>query len=94
MTLEELLKEARALELSESQARGMEDASNVSFVRNYWGKAKHKSGFKNDSTKSPTPAVKPLKKCFKCGGPYPHDSQCPAKDKRCNKCHKYGHYAR
>ena len=34
------------------------------------------------------------KKCFCCGGAYPHDSECPAKDKVCNKCKKIGHYGK
>ena len=36
------------------------------------------------------------KQCFKCGNPFGpgHLQQCPAKDKRCNKCTKRGHYAR
>ena len=32
--------------------------------------------------------------CGLCGGKYPHDKQCPAKGKNCNKCGKLNHFAR
>jgi hypothetical protein len=34
------------------------------------------------------------KKCFKCGGSFPHDQDCPAKGKKCNKCGKLNHFKR
>ncbi len=34
------------------------------------------------------------RKCFKCGNDYPHDNECPAKSRRCNKCNKLGHFAK
>ena len=33
------------------------------------------------------------KKCFKCGGNYPHPNFCPAESKFCNRCGKQGHFA-
>lgn len=33
------------------------------------------------------------KKCFKCGGNYPHPNSCPAESKFCNRCGKQGHFA-
>lgn len=33
-------------------------------------------------------------KCFKCGGAYPHDSECKAQGKTCNKCGKPNHFAK
>ena len=32
-------------------------------------------------------------KCFACGQAYPHEVDCPAKDKRCNVCGELGHFA-
>ena len=34
------------------------------------------------------------KTCFQCGGNCPHSRDCPAKDKKCNKCQKEGHFER
>ena len=33
------------------------------------------------------------KKCYTCGGSYPHVNECPASGKECPKCHKIGHFA-
>ncbi len=32
--------------------------------------------------------------CYKCGGKYPHKSECPASGKECRKCRKIGHFAK
>ena len=34
------------------------------------------------------------KKCYSCGGKFPHERECPAKTKTCNKCKKNGHFAK
>ncbi|CAH3193357.1 unnamed protein product [Porites evermanni] len=75
MTLETLLNEARALEISETQAKDIESAGNAA------------------NAVLPTPS-QPKKNCFNCGGIWPHDSKtgCPARNRKCNGCHKYGHY--
>ena len=31
------------------------------------------------------------KSCFKCGGSYQHDGDCPARNKECRKCGKIEH---
>ena len=31
--------------------------------------------------------------CYYCGGPFPHLTPCPAKQKRCRLCQKTGHFA-
>ena len=77
MTLEILLNEARALEISETQAKDIESSGNAA------------------NAVLPTPS-QPKKNCFNCGGIWPHDSKtgCPARNRKCNSCHKYGHYAK
>jgi hypothetical protein len=35
-----------------------------------------------------------VKKCFACGFDYPHEGDCPAKDKKCRTCNLVGHFAR
>ena len=37
---------------------------------------------------------KPEKFCFNCGGPYPHNGECPAKNRHCHFCKMEGHYSR
>ena len=34
------------------------------------------------------------KKCYACGFDYPHDGDCPAKDKKCRTCSQVGHFAK
>lgn len=38
-------------------------------------------------------AITSNRKCFKCGGQFPHIGQCPAIGKKCNECHQRDHYA-
>ena len=38
--------------------------------------------------------TKSKKKCFKCGGSYSHEDDCPAKGKSCNECGGIGHFAK
>lgn len=33
------------------------------------------------------------RKCFNCGGKYPHERECPAKGKECRKCGKLNHFS-
>ena len=44
---------------------------------------------------SPMNPPKAGRKCFNCGGPFPHstDRPCPAKGKSCNKCSRLNHFA-
>ena len=30
--------------------------------------------------------------CYKCGGVYPHEGSCPARDHQCPSCKRYGHF--
>ena len=71
------MNEARALEISETQAKDIELSGNAA------------------NTVLPTPS-QPKKICFNCSGIWPHDSNtgCPARNRKCNGCHKYGHYAK
>ena len=39
-------------------------------------------------------SVVDVKKCFACGFDYPHEGDCPAKDKKCRTCNFVRHFAR
>eukprot|EP00794_Sanderia_malayensis_P000736 gene736-biopygen16 len=51
----------------------------------------------NESTSAAVHQIKSTnkqgKKCFTCGGEYPHKGDCPAKGKQCGSCGKQGHFA-
>ena len=34
------------------------------------------------------------KKCYRCGGVFPHTGECPAKHQKCLRCGKNGHFER
>lgn len=42
-----------------------------------------KSGYENRRS---------TKKCYRCGGEYPHEKQYPAQNAKCKKCGKDGHF--
>ena len=33
------------------------------------------------------------RKCFNCGGNFPHEKSCPARGKQCGTCLKYNHFS-
>ena len=77
MTLQTLLNEAWALEISETQAKDIESSGNAA------------------NAVLPTPSP-PKKNCFNCGEIWSQDSKtgCAVWNRKCNGCHKYGHYAK
>ena len=72
------MAEARALEISEQQATDIESPGTANALL---------------PPKSETPDK--TASCFNCGGSWPHDVKagCPARNRKCNSCKKYGHYA-
>ena len=94
MTLDKILSKARALEASETQAKGMEDSVLQSSV-NPSESVKHirKTQYPRRPTQSrPQPKSS---QCRQCGLSWPHTKNpCPAKGKTCNKCGKPNHFAK
>ena len=106
-TLDRLIQTARAEESAKANAADIERASETpadnsadvfrlnrpgKYSKNFTLSAR---GNKDDSvTSSPNPPTTD-RKCYNCGGPFPHsDSKpCPAKGKSCNKCSKMNHFA-
>lgn len=89
LTLDDLLNHGRACELSELQATGME-ADKTAAVN----KVQHKTGRDTTARNKWTPSWQPNNRCGNCGGRYPHEQGCPAKDKICHSCGKYNHFAK
>uniref|UniRef100_A0A669DPM2 Gypsy retrotransposon integrase-like protein 1 n=1 Tax=Oreochromis niloticus TaxID=8128 RepID=A0A669DPM2_ORENI len=89
LTLDDLLNHGRACELSELQATGME-ADKTAAVN----KVQHKTGRDATTRNKWTPSWQPNNRCRNCGGRYPHEQGCPAKDKICNACGKFNHFAK
>ena len=94
VTLDEILAKARALETSETQAKGIEDTTtqsqmpseSVKYVQS--GQHHHRQGQGRPRSQSST-------QCRQCGLSWPHTKNpCPAKGKTCNKCGKPNHFAK
>ena len=95
ISLKELLDHARASELSEMQALSIEKSLQPNFVNSdHNSEEVNKVSTRGNQNKfKPHKSFKPsTKECYFCGGKYPHENKCPASDKKCNYCHKIGHF--
>ena len=107
-SLNDILKMARSLELSEQHAVEMEGASSstarapdpVNRVKPVKNQQPPRKFSKPQSQKNSSRSYQPrqyrpssTKKCWFCGGEYPHQGTCPAKGKICNFCQKPDHLA-
>ena len=98
MTLDGLLKVARAQEAVSRQLKAMEgNASSTGQVnavggKNSGGAKKPASG--KEAKKSPSGDRDKKKICFGCGreGHFQGDKKCPAHDQACRKCGRIGHF--
>ena len=82
MNLKELLDYGRGLEMSEKQAKGIEEQDKLT-------QAAEVQTVKEEKRKPEN------KKCHRCGENYPHKGRpCPALNETCKHCHKKGHFAK
>ena len=82
MNLKELLDYGRGLEMSEKQAKGIEEQDKLT-------QAAEVQTVKEEKRKPEN------KKCYRCGENYPHKGRpCPALNETCKHCHKKGHFAK
>ena len=82
MNLKALLDYGRGLEISEKQAKGIEEYEKLAKISDV---QTVKEG------KQPPES----KKCYRCGKNYPHKGRpCPALNETCKQCHKKGHFTR
>ena len=88
LSLDALLAKARSMEVSETQASGIEKLTSLEKVTVNHVKAKH--------FPKQTPKQTSETQCRKCGlASWPHkDGPCPAQGKTCSKCGKANHFAR
>ena len=105
LDLTALLKAGRALELSETQAKEVEsDKTTVNTVKH---KSKYETYSRKGKGcrrgKQSQPRAESHKesrksngsfKCGNCGGAYPHNDSCPARNKKCISCGKLNHFAK
>ena len=87
LTLEKLLQEARAEEISITEATGIEgNLKSLNFdekesVQYATSSQVQRKGYYKSTSKN--------RKCLRCGGQYPHGQRgCPANGKECSMCHK------
>ena len=81
-SLNSLLTMARSYEMAEIQAKEMEEGQDQQHVN----ATKQKKKGRTITTKTKT--------CSRCGGPFPHESDCPALGKKCSKCSKMNHFSK
>ena len=89
ITLKGLLDLGRAMELSETQASGIESQSSSTFDEVNYTRASPRSQVRQPITRSST--------CGHCGNAYPHpqgQASCPARGAECRACGKLNHFAR
>lgn len=81
LSLHDLLKVARAIEIADHQATAIEKGDGL-HVHNLT----HKNTQDNQAPKQ--------KKCYRCGQDFPHSlNKCPAIGQTCSKCRKGNHFA-
>ena len=101
LTLDTLLPKARAMEASETQARGIETSLNLPapgytttdsahFIKNRIHPSASASNLRQRHRGNNSAA----NQCGKCGYLLPHKGQCPAKGQNCNSCGKMNHFAK
>ena len=80
--LKDMLLDGRRDEMSSYQAKDIESKTEETLATNR---------FQTQQTK---PKANKERKCYNCGGAWPHEHSCPAKGNVCRKCQKNDHFAR
>ena len=96
MKLEELLREGKAMELAEQQARTLEKSSDSQHhVNKFRGGKQNNSRSRSIKTDLEESRKTSTSKCRNCDRSYPHRggrTSCPAYGKQCRKCGKMNHF--
>ena len=92
LTLQKALAKVRSKEMIEKQTQALQDL-NVSRADVLKHKTQRKApGPKARGPKSQTP--KTTKECYRCANPAHKYTDCPARNSKCGKCGKIGHWAK
>ena len=83
--LKEMLLDGRRKEFSTYQSRDIEASFKEEVIE--------KMSFKGKFDETRVTGNKKFRRCFNCGGEFPHKKTCPAKGKQCERCHKYNHFS-
>ena len=92
LSLENLLKTARAMETTDEQTSGIEKQQSHAVTH-----GRNKPFKSSDSKPKANPRPKRDSrntKCGLCGGNYPHQGNCPAQGKQCLNCDKMHHFSK
>ncbi|XP_062702035.1 uncharacterized protein K02A2.6-like isoform X1 [Aedes albopictus] len=90
LTLDEVARMVSSYEAVKYQSSQMRGAPNTDRPSTYWG------GSSSEVCKIQGPSKNPTGECFRCGrkNHYGNDPKCPARNQKCNKCSKIGHFAK
>lgn len=96
VTLDKVITEANTLEVVNHQLASYEHKENTKANEINAVTNKNISTKKWGRTRNESNEERVLPKCGRCGRMSygPHDSNCPAKDKKCHRCGKLGHFQR
>ena len=96
LSLEKFMDTVRATYRTDVQFRDLElnTSASVSAVNDQRSRHRVRLSHSRGRSKSRLGSKKSdsNKTCFRCGGDYPHQGDCPAKDKKCRKCGRSGHF--
>lgn len=95
LTLQQLLTYGKDLEDTEFRTDVFDDTKknvDVNRIQKRFSGKNYKERKGNDESIAKETFKK--KKCYRCGGPFPHTKKCPAIEKKCNFCSKVGHFER
>ena len=91
LNLDTAIQMARQSELVKFQVAGQSDAKHLGEVHQKKGKPHSaRRPVRNMSDKKNS---LPVQQCLRCNLVHKQDEVCPARGKRCSKCHKSGHFA-
>ena len=86
-SLSNLLELARTIELAESRAKQISNATSSCETVSKLTATRPKQGHTQNTDSH-------NRQCYKCGFDYPHESKCPAEGKECRACGQRNHFAR
>src|SRR5690606_32619827 len=97
LTLQKIIDNARQRELISSQQKTLRNDLNMpaeSSLKDTSLTAEVDAIRKENRQSTWRHQIEPTERCGRCGLKHHGNHQCPAIEKKCYACHKYGHYSR